>query len=315
MIRRAVLISRLGENLNMTQWLWSQRSNFGPRARAAAAMAFDAINKRMLLFGGAGIDHGILNDTWQWDGAAWVQVSDMGPALPAFAMTYVTSRAQVVLLVGTRSQPGKLFPCQTWIWHEEEWTQVAELGPCNPIMCAYDLLRDRIVVLTTDFVQTMQTWEWDGNSWTQVADSGPSLRYDGALAYDAERRLTVLFGGLDFKDNPIGDTWGWNGQIWQQLAAFGPKPRADHRLAYDSSRNCAVLFGGLAASPSAGTLAPPDTWEWDGKRWTQRQDMGPTSRVGAAMDFDSVRSRIVLFGGSSGSGETWEYMQWSPPAK
>jgi len=269
----------------------------------------------MLLFGGIAIpDNSILNDTWQWDGSAWVQISDMGPAVTAFAMTYVSSRPQMVLLVGARSQPGKLFPCQTWIWDGQEWTQVADLGPPSPIMCAYDVIRDRVVVLTTDFVQLMQTWEWDGNSWTQVDDSGPSLRYDGALAFDAERRQTVLFGGLDFKDNPVGDTWGWDGQIWRQLAAFGPKARADHRLVDDSARKCIVLFGGLAASPAAGTLAPPDTWEWDGKRWTQRQDIGPSSRVGAAMNFDSARNRIVLFGGSSGSGETWEYMQWPPSA-
>jgi hypothetical protein len=295
----------------MTQWLWSQRSNFGPRGRTSAAMAFDTNRKCSLLIGGfSAPGNSLLSDTWQWDGNTWVQISDIGPSAQTFAAVYVPSRDQMVALAATFSQPGHLHPCQTWIWDGQEWTQVTDLGPPNPTMCAYDQVRDRIVVLATDFVRSVQTWEWDAQSWTQVEDSGPSPRYAGALAYDLERQQTVLFGGLDLNDNPIGDTWEWDGKTWRQLATFGPSARALHKIVYDSTRKCTVLFGGLAASPAQGTLAPPDTWEWDGKRWTQRQDMGPTSRLDAAMAFDSTRARVVLFGGSNGSGETWEFMQW-----
>jgi len=33
--------------------------------------------------------------------------------------------------------------------------------------------------------------------------------------------------------------------------------------------------------------------------WTQKEDIGPSARFGHAMTYDSVRSRTVLFGGSS----------------
>jgi Galactose oxidase, central domain len=44
--------------------------------------------------------------------------------------------------------------------------------------------------------------------------------------------------------------------------------------------------------------------------WTQKQDMGPTSRSGHSLAFDAARGRIVLFGGNAvGSlfNDTWEW--------
>ncbi len=48
--------------------------------------------------------------------------------------------------------------------------------------------------------------------------------------------------------------------------------------------------------------------------WTQKEDIGPSARFGHAMSYDSVRSRTVLFGGSSLIGgqvgsvnDTWEW--------
>ena len=33
-----------------------------------------------------------------------------------------------------------------------------------------------------------------------------------------------------------------------------------------------------------------DAWQWDGKHWTQLQDIGPAARWPAGMTFDSVRN-------------------------
>ena len=52
-----------------------------------------------------------------------------------------------------------------------------------------------------------------------------------------------------------------------------------------------------------------ETWGWDGKLWTQRQDMGP-KRIGHQMAYDAERDRIVMFGGYDDHnqflGDTWE---------
>ena len=41
--------------------------------------------------------------------------------------------------------------------------------------------------------------------------------------------------------------------------------------------------------------------------WTQMQDIGPSGRAGSAMAFDPLRKKIVLFGGTSPDGGTWEW--------
>lgn len=45
--------------------------------------------------------------------------------------------------------------------------------------------------------------------------------------------------------------------------------------------------------------------------WTQRGNIGASARSASAMAFNSERSRVVLFGGSSSSdvlvGDTWEW--------
>jgi hypothetical protein len=41
--------------------------------------------------------------------------------------------------------------------------------------------------------------------------------------------------------------------------------------------------------------------------WTQRQDIGPAGRTGSAMAFDSVRGKMVLFGGATADRGTWEW--------
>jgi len=45
--------------------------------------------------------------------------------------------------------------------------------------------------------------------------------------------------------------------------------------------------------------------------WTQKQDMGPSHRMGHAMVFHRARGKVVLFGGSSQRdflpNDTWEW--------
>jgi len=77
-------------------------------------------------------------------------------------------------------------------------------------------------------------------------------------------------------------------------------------MAYDSSRHVTVMFGGLLGSD--GYLG--DTWEYDGAEWQRRVVPGPNARFGHAMCYDSVRQRVVLFGGRSAAGmrrDTWEW--------
>jgi hypothetical protein len=89
-------------------------------------------------------------------------------------------------------------------------------------------------------------------------------------------------------------------------AAVRPDPRNGFGLAYDAKRSRLVLFGG---SDSA-FVRRADTWEWDGKNWSQLKIPGPAPRSDFAMTYDSRRGRVVLFGGRTEQGlmhDTWEF--------
>jgi hypothetical protein len=204
------------------------------------------------------------------------------------------------------------------------WTQIKPTtSPWSTGAMAYDSARQRCVKFGGYGIDsgTNLTWEWNGNNktWTRITPAGtvPLSRGSHAMAYDAARQRTVLFGGyvgMVFSGNPVADTWEWDGnkKTWTQIKPTTttlPLARWKHALAYDSARNRTVLIGG--ADASSKPLA--DTWEWDGqnKIWTQiKPTTSPPARSSHALAYDSARKRTVLFGGWSGSTsltDTWEW--------
>ncbi len=78
-----------------------------------------------------------------------------------------------------------------------------------------------------------------------------------------------------------------------------------HAMAYDSNRGRAIVFGGHARSG----FDLGDVWEWSGRRWMRLADAAgsPRPRREPAIAYDRNRGRLVLFGGTVGSTETWEW--------
>jgi hypothetical protein len=310
----------------MAKVLWVQKQDIGPRARGGHAMAFDAARQRVVLFGGDSVGTTLLGDTWTWDGENWTEVQDIGPSTRCFhAVAYDSARARVVLF-GGESATGTL--ADTWEWDGSDWAQVADTGPSARSRHAmtFDAARQRVVLFggrTAAGAALNDTWEWDGNDWVQQEDTGPSGRSFAAMAYDSTRNRAVLFGGVGAASSPaFGDTWEWDGTAWTEEANFGPDPCLAATMVFNGAS--VALFGGIQ---SLAVTSPPKlfalSWEWDGKHWTARQDMGPGPRAFHGAAFDSGRSRLVLFGGAStvltvsalaGSifGDTWEQFGSAP---
>jgi len=117
------------------------------------------------------------------------------------------------------------------------------------------------------------------------------------MAYDSARARTVLFGG-----NSRSDTWEYDGNTWVQRSSGGPPGRSNPAMTFDSTRGVVVLFGG----DPAGALG--DTWEWNGTYWLEHFGIAaPPPRGHAALAYDPVRQRSVLYGGSNNAGDTWEW--------
>lgn len=199
-----------------------------------------------------------------------------------------------------------------------------EIGVRNAHAMTYDSDRGKVILFggADESKVCEDTWEWAGKRWTLVSSEGPGPRTFPAMAYDHLRRVVVLFGGnrvlfgrSQDENRFLNDTWEWDGHSWRQTKVVGPSPRAEAAIAFDGKRGRMVLFGGHNRSGIAGSRLG-DTWEWDGKKWIEMKVTGPTHRNGAAMVYDSVRGKIVLFGGSTAesvSGETWEWdgKQWT----
>ena len=213
----------------------------------------------------------------------------------------------------------------TWEWDGESWTQLDDSGPAarSYFGMASDMSRNRVVLfggLTTPLEQFFgDTWEWDGTGWSQQEETGPSPRSASGITFDSGRGRTVLFGGTrpgaTEAEVNLGDTWEWSGAAWVRVSTFGPSGRLGAALGFDGSK--VILFGGGFETAAGSVIPLGDTWSWDGRFWTQRQDIGPLPRFGRAMAFDGSRKKMVLFGGTGPSNrnlaDTWELAERPAP--
>ena len=294
-----------------------------PSAREGLAMTYDSARGKTVIFGGGSIVAGnfnSFNDTWEFDGVNWTQVSTTNSPSPRFlhAMTYDSARGKVVMLGGGSNG--------TWEYDGANWTQITTAN--SPILreshaMTYDSLRGKVVVFggqaNSGFNGLLNdTWEYDGVNWTQVTTTNsPAARYRHEMTYDSARGKVVMFGGEDdFFNRQINDTWEYDGVNWTQIApTSSPSARANHQMTYDSARGKVVIFGG--GNNLAGTFNTlDDTWEYDGISWTQvTSTSSPSSRTNHEMTYDIMRGKLVTFGGFNGTissgfnylNDTWEY--------
>src|SRR5262249_48737869 len=101
-----------------------------PPDRYYHAMAYDTSRARTLVFGG-GIDLSstLRSDTWEWDGANWLQRAAGGiPARKEHVMAYDSLRNRTVVFGGLGSSG---YLTDTWEWNGSAavWTELAVSGP------------------------------------------------------------------------------------------------------------------------------------------------------------------------------------------
>ena len=188
---------------------------------------------------------------------------------------------------------------------------------------AYDEARQNIVYLGSvagDVAPIPATWTWSkqSQSWVQQAAVSP-LRLTATMAYDEAHSVVVLFGGVyvGTTGNPPkrfirldNNTWAWDGLTWTAyVPTVRPPARNSASMVYDAMRKKVVLFGGCGAMSCASQLN--DTWTWDGVNWHQESPAtSPSPRMGAAMSYDPIRGKVILFGGATSTSyynDTWSW--------
>jgi len=241
---------------------WTRYDGIHP-SRRVGAMAYDASDGQVVMFGGLG-QHGFPKDTtWTWDGNSWTQQHPAHDPPPRYqmGMAYDAATGQVLMFGGEAgTELG-----DTWAWDGSDWTKLDPAhspSPRHAMGMAYDAASGQVVLFGGRNANTFydDTWTWNGTDWTQVSTPrAPSPRSDLSMAYDAAQGRIITFGGDVF-----GETWSWNGSGWKLLhPEHAPETRFAGSMASDPADGHVVLFGG-----ESGDFGDGDTWTWDGTDWT-----------------------------------------------
>ena len=184
-----------------------------PSARTSFAMAFDQDRGRIVLFGGKDIKTGIVNDTWEFDGTVWTNMtpsnSTSPPARRNHALVYDSHRKRTVLVggIGLPRLP------DTYEWDGVMWYAVWPGGMPSVRRIAggatYDTARRCAVVFGGFDKQLLnETLEYDGRVWTRITSAQtPRARERHQMVYDSARGRVVMFGG----SQNGGETWEYWG--------------------------------------------------------------------------------------------------------
>jgi hypothetical protein len=217
-----------------------------------------------------------------------------------------------------------------------------------PDLAAFDASAGKVIVhmswlFTTTGEMVSETWAFDPMTrvWENrnpVMSPPPGLCGCGAqMAYDAESKKDVMFGGIDVAafyncvqngcDDAgwfaveTNDTWVYDyaSNRWTKMPRPAdesrlPSRRNSHGLTYDSGSDRIILFGG-------GDVWGPatDTWAYDynTNTWTNlKPAVSPRGREYGYLAYDQRADKTVLFGGIGYDfnsewllqpAETWTY--------
>jgi cysteine-rich repeat protein len=288
-----------------------------PPPRYAAAIAYDPLRHRVVMFGGTNAAFGDLADTWEYDGATWSRrPTPIAPfARQGAAMVWDPARKTVVMFGGLQ---GVTALADMWEWDGVAWREIDP--PTRPPGhhrhgMVYDVAHARIVLFGGFASQTFpinDTWTFDGTTWSKLSapDAPPQ---SGTLAYDPIHAVVIAIA-RDMAANLTN--YVLDGTTWTPLPTtsglLGSLLEGTHYV-FDIERAELVEFGGYNGVESQATYvcAPGATATWLAPTATP-----PRGRIHTALAFDADHQTVVMFGGESGLGDTeiWDGRAWTAPA-
>lgn len=313
---RTVLHGGAASFVQLDTWEWDGQRWFlrsaggplDPPARVDHAMAYDPLRRRVVMFGG--YRGAVLrNDTWEWDGTRWQEVTT-GTAPPGrshHAMVYQPDLQAIVLHGGRDGGPTGALLADTWAYRDGRWSPL----PAGPPLSGHSLVWDPVhheVLAVGGSGSSSQLAVFDGGAWG--ARPTDLVLRAGVAWYDPARAQVIAHGVTDAGLNRY-PTFALAGATWEPLVVppAGPGDEPAGRFGHVAGMGPdggLILFGGQL--DLAGTLSG-ETWEWNGRRWRPVTGGGPAARVDAAAA--QAGSRFWVFGGVTPSGavsnELWSY--------
>jgi hypothetical protein len=300
-----------------------------PPALSGGALAYDAADGYLLLFGGGvGTVSGYatyhpVNYTWAYDASSDVWTNESRtrapPASDQWAMAYDPAGGYVVAFGGGSNQ--------TWAYAHGAWTELnpmvsprARYLPCM----AYDS-EDGYVLLfggsaSISYSSVLDdTWSFSAGSWTnRTQATSPPGGGGCSLSNDARTGPLVEFGGwahpADF-DPTTNETWEYGSGQWTEIRTNNiPTGRYGGMLSFIPACGCDLLFGGFffyGSSGGGGEGVLGDSWLLQNGQWNRLfPSPAPSTRATAPFALDPVLGIAVLFGGFDYGGldsDTWSF--------
>jgi hypothetical protein len=292
--------------IRVVQGAGSGASAGQPPARTGAAMAFDAANGTVVLFGGNGRSRS-LGDTWIWDGSVWTQAhpSTSPPALSGAQMTYDPVSHDLLLVGGERLEPLPLaggtvcssagssgsgsaigstgstgagstrwIPPSNAVPADAPQPSGAHGAPAIAPGCGASVGGNSA------------TWLWNGNNWSTASGATPSVGFGGwTLATDPVSSTALLLAPQPFIAQPY-------------LPASISGPPSLPSIA------CPVRItptNGTIAQPACPRFPIPNTsWTWTGHSWKALKTASNTSiaQFGRSVVDDAVSGHLASFSSS-----------------
>jgi hypothetical protein len=254
---------------------WAPLATTGgpPPPLYAHAAIYDAVNQRMIVFGG-----------------------DLGTGPPYSSETWA-------LTLPDESLP--MPPTPTWSLLTTSGT--APTGRFGHT-ATYDSALGRMIIFaghdgSATFLRDLRALDLATLAWSSLGQAGFGM-FEHAAVYDTQGGRMLVFGGHDGTDLR-GETWeatlpASGTAAWTLLATTGPPPRAYASAIGDEQNRRMILFGGGDA------FAPlDDVWVLPltpGAIWQQAAPAsGPAARLDSAAAYDPVFERMLIFSGDDGS--------------
>lgn len=280
---------------------WIDFNLSDPPARVWEAMAYDARDDSVLLFGGDGQTNSNpfvpINDTWRFQGERWTEACSgsnattacpVSPAAGPASMTF-DPEMNATLLVDDNGR--------TWTFAGGAWTELNSSG--RPNICrsfdlsgesgsplAFDPSTGEVVMLDA----LGYTWTFAGGNWTESASTFPyGEAHDAVLYYDPHlERLVYLTSGL-------GGVAEYSNGSWILLRE--PSYPSENIVGgdFDPYLNATVVL----TAPRSGTAAG-GTWLFRDGTWANvsaNLTTEPAPQMFSAMCFDAADGTSILLDG------------------
>lgn len=287
-----------------------------PSARGAAAVATDATNEKVVMFGGFTAALDALGDTWVWDGVTWTDAAPTVAPPPRGQGALACGAGRCVLFGGWLGTPGSELG-DTWVWDGTTWTRVlagtTRPGPRSGAALVFDPVNQRFVlhggVTTRGGTRGAvgETWVLDTAGWRMlVMGNAPDINRTAAV-------LRGLYQGDDVQiavetvEPPFteGTTTLWKlaistttvNSVVVETANWTPSSASRGALlnvTVDPTRDVVV---GQAESTAHNIESSSGTW-------TSASNLDPSAPGGSAVSaaYDPLRARTLVVGASGTLG-------------